>query len=261
MYYIKIYLFQQIARSKIITYFLHKLWIFYQYLRSNYLYFKFYKLKIKINSLSERGQDKWIIDIFELKKKRYKGYFLDIGGGDGFSNSNSFILEKYFNWEGLLVEPDPDQFKKLKIIRSRTLLSNRLIYDTTRNLSFLKDGELSKILTNIKDKTENKILKMNSISLNELLDIHKVPKIIDFFSLDVEGSEEKVITEKVLNNYTFLSLCIERPTIKLHELLVKKNYVFIQSNLYDCFYLHKSFINFKKISRNKKKFTGFYEGK
>jgi len=70
MYYIKIYLFQQIAKSKIITYFLHKLWIFYQYLRSNYLYFKFYKLKLKINSLSDRGQDKWIIDIFELKKKK-----------------------------------------------------------------------------------------------------------------------------------------------------------------------------------------------
>ena len=256
MYYINRFILQALAKSKILTLIFHKLWLIYLILRSRYLYFKFHKLKKKINSLSDRGQDRWIINIFELQKEKYKGYFLEIGGGDGFSNSNTFILEHYFNWKGLLVEPDPDQFKKLRINRPYSSLSNNLIYDKDVNLNFLKNGELSKVL---KEKSNNvNIIEIKSISLNELLNKHKSPKIIDFFSLDVEGSEEKVLTEEVLNNYTFLSLCIERPTEKLHNLLLKKDYFFIQSNLYDCLYVNKNFKNFNKVLLKKKKFTDFY---
>ena len=65
MYYIKRYFFQQLAKSKSLTFILHKIWIGYQYIRSNYLYFLFFKLKIKINSLSDRAQDKWIINVLD----------------------------------------------------------------------------------------------------------------------------------------------------------------------------------------------------
>ena len=96
-------------------------------IRSKYLYFIFYSLKKEIFSLSDRGQDKWIINIFELKKKPYKGFCLEIGGGDGFANSNTFILEKYHGWKGILVEPDPGQFKKQKIQRPNAILSREVI--------------------------------------------------------------------------------------------------------------------------------------
>ncbi len=230
-------------------------------MRSNYLYFLFFKLKIKINSLSDRGQDKWIINIFELKKKLYKGFFLEIGGGNGFSNSNTFILEEYFGWKGILVEPDPEQFKKLKILRTRAITSNKLIYDKKTNLNFLKNGELSKVISDSGTNHKNNIISIESISLIELLNYHKSPRIIDFFSLDVEGSEEKVLTEDVLNQYTFLSLCIERPNLKLHELLTKKNYVFIKSSLYDYFYIHKDFFNYEKVNKKRIKMTETFKSK
>ena len=261
MYYIKRYFFQQLAKSKALTYILHKLWICYQYIRSNYLYFLFFKLKLKINSLSDRGQDKWIINIFELKKKLYKGFFLEIGGGNGFSNSNTFILEEYFGWKGILVEPDPEQFKKLKNLRPRAITSNKLIYDKNIKLNFLVNGELSKVITDSNTKHKNNTIATEATTLIELLNYHNSPKIIDFFSLDVEGSEEKVITEDVLNQYIFLALCIERPNFKLHELLTKKNYVFIKSNLYDFFYIHKNFFNYEKVYKQKKKITEIYESK
>jgi len=260
MYYIKRFFLHLLAKSKALTFILHSLWIIYTNFRSKYLHFKFFKLKKKIYSLSDRGQDQWVIDIFELKKKQYKGFFLEIGGGDGFSNSNTFILEKYFNWNGLLVEPDPEQFEKLKINRPNTLSSNQLIYDSDINLNFLKKGELSKVLLK-RNSDDKNIIEKKSTSLKKLLESFKSPKIIDFFSLDVEGSEEKILTEDVLNNYTFLSICIERPTSKLHDLLLKKNYFFIQSNLYDCLYVNKKFYNFEKIFSKKKKFTGFYKEK
>lgn len=258
MYYIKRFFFQQLAKSKYITYILHKTWITYQYIRSNYLYFLFFKLKIKINSLSDRGQDKWIIEIFELKKKPYKGFFLEIGGGDGFSNSNTFILEKYFNWKGILVEPDPNQYKKLKVMRPRTITSNRLIYNGNIKLNFLKNGELSKVVTPPKNKFKNNIITKKAVPLDKLLTYYNTPKVVDFFSLDVEGSEEKILTEDVLNKYIFLSICIERPSLKLHKLLTKKKYTFIKSNLYDFFYIHRNFFNYKKIFKKRKKITGIY---
>ena len=257
MYYIKRILLQQIAKFKLLTLILHKIWQIYLILRSKYLFFLLFKLNIKIKSLSDRGQDRWVIDIFELKKKNQQGFFLEIGGGDGFSNSNTFILENYFNWSGILVEPDPIQFEKLKKNRPKTILSNKLIYDESTKLNFLKKGELSKIVT--KNSFKKNIVELESITLNELLKSNNAPKIIDFFSLDVEGSEEKVLTEEVLKNYIFLSLCIERPTSLLHYLLLKHNYIFVQSNLYDCFYVNKKFHNFDKVSLTRKKFVGFYE--
>ena len=208
MYYIKTYIFQQIARSKLVTSILHKLWIFYQFIRSNFLYFKFFKLRMKIHSLSDRGQDKWIIEIFQLKKTNYKGFFLEIGGGNGFSNSNTFILEKNFNWKGIIVEPDIDQFRKLKSYRSKMTLSNKLIFDKNKTVNFIKDGELSKITNNISSK--NKIIKVKAITLKKLLKDKKAPRNIDFFSLDVEGSEDKVLTKEVLTKYNFMALTIER---------------------------------------------------
>ena len=81
--------------------------------------------------------------------------------------------------------------------------------------------------------------------------MHKAPSIIDFFSLDVEGSEDKVLTQELLDNYTFLSLCVERPSNYLHELLIKKKYIFVRSNVYDCFYVNEKFFNLKKIKLEK----------
>ena len=260
MYYIKTFIFQQIAKSKFLTVILHKLWIFYQYNRSSFLYFIFFKLGMNVKSLSDRGQDTWIIDIFELNKKKYKGFFLEIGGGNGFSNSNTFVLEKNYNWRGIVVEPDPDQFKKLKINRPKTKISNKLISNNNQLVNFVKNGELSKIV-NDNTSTKNKIIKLKTITLNKLLKDYKAPKYIDFFSLDVEGSEDKVLTKEVLNKFTFMALTIERPSIKLHNLLIKKNYVFIKSKIYDYFYINKKHTNYKKIIKNKKNINFFYKKK
>ena len=77
-------------------------------------------------------------------------------------------------------------------------LSNKLIFDKNKTVNFIKDGELSKITNNISSK--NKIIKVKAITLKKLLKDKKAPRNIDFFSLDVEGSEDKVLTKEVLIN-------------------------------------------------------------
>jgi hypothetical protein len=62
----------------------------------------FKKILFLRDSKSQLGQD-----IFALFTSNFKtgGTFLEIGAADGITLSNSYILEKYFGWTGVLCEP------------------------------------------------------------------------------------------------------------------------------------------------------------
>src|SRR5262249_12423292 len=53
-------------------------------------------------SNSQFKQDIWVITLFQGKRR---GFFLEIGGGDGLWISNTLLLEREFEWSGILVEP------------------------------------------------------------------------------------------------------------------------------------------------------------
>lgn len=40
------------------------------------------------------------------------GFFLDIGAHDGIELSNTYVLEKKYNWSGICVEANPYSFKQ-----------------------------------------------------------------------------------------------------------------------------------------------------
>ena len=46
-------------------------------------------------------------------KNKKNGFFIEAGAYDGEVYSNSLLFEKKLNWTGLLVEPNPDNFKSL----------------------------------------------------------------------------------------------------------------------------------------------------
>ena len=55
------------------------------------------------------------LDFFVLENTYYKkhGYFVDIGAADGVVGSNTFVLEKFYNWSGICVDPNPKLIEKL----------------------------------------------------------------------------------------------------------------------------------------------------
>ena len=65
-------------------------------------------LKHIVKSKSKEQQDFFVLSTLGLKKN---GVFVEFGGLDGLKGSNTYLLEKEFEWEGLIIEPSK-QYKE-----------------------------------------------------------------------------------------------------------------------------------------------------
>jgi FkbM family methyltransferase len=209
--------------------------------------------------LSDRGQDRWVID--EVFHGKRNGYFVELGAHDGFSDSNTLVLEKRYGWSGLLIEPNPIDFAKITEVNNRTATPVPLAVDPEGGkLEFVRDGQLSGLITPDSDngsemrvgeikraRATGLVRTVKAVPLERVLDKYDAPPVIDYFSLDVEGSETRILRSFPFERYTFLSMTIERPTVELNELLFSKGYHFVRNALYDTFYVHETVPNFSEI--------------
>ena len=219
------------------------------------------KLGFVPRSMSDRGQDRWIIrEIFPGKRQ---GFFLELGAADGFSESNTYVLEKRFGWDGICIEPHPDLFDSLVNRYRRTCTCVNLAVDAVPgSVEFVMAGQTSGIISPESDNSPDKrpeeieaarkdgrVRKVEALPLAEILDRYEAPSVIDYFSFDVEGLETRILRGFPFDRYRFLALTIERPTPELNELLFSKGYLFVRNSLYDSFYVHESLPRLKEIRR------------
>ena len=158
------------------------------------------------------------------------GVFIEVGGNDGITQSNTYFLEKYKQWTGLLVEPIPDAFKKMVINRKNSICENyclgnddtkvfqeiwacnlmSIIPNARKNAeddeAFLKEGERCQKIHRIK-------MKIPCTTLKSLLVKHNFNKI-DFLSLDVEGVELEILQGMGINMF-------------------KPKYILVEANFYN----------------------------
>jgi FkbM family methyltransferase len=158
----------------------------------------------RMESYSQIRQDLFVL--FALGKE--PGYFVEFGACDGVYLSNTFLLETYYGWSGLLVEPSKHYNKVLR--QKRTAQIDELCVsdksgDTVKFLEIPNLQGLSGIEQHAYYDTHTDIRKeigveydVNTISLNDLLDKHNCPDVIDYISVDTEGSELSI-----LQNYDF----------------------------------------------------------
>jgi FkbM family methyltransferase len=212
-------------------------------------------------SLSDRGQDRWIID--EVFPQKTGGFFLELGAADGFSDSNTYVLEKRYGWRGICIEPHPELFDALVNRYKRSCTCVPLAVDCERgSVEFVLAGQTSGLLTDESDnsptrrphqikaaRARGRIKVVEALPLHELLDKHGAPPVVDYFSFDVEGLETRILRNFPFNRYTFLAITIERPTPELNALLFRHGYHFVRNSLYDTFYVHETLPNFARIKR------------
>jgi FkbM family methyltransferase len=199
---------------------------------------------------SQLGQDLNIINFYEHKKKLF---FLDIGAYDGIKLSNTYLLEKKYEWNGICSEPLPSEFNKLKKVRNVICDNNAVFSESNKKLSFSVASFISGITNFIDCHTKakkNKQIIVNTITLNDLLIKYNAPEIIHYMSLDTEGTELEILKSVDYSKYKFLYINLEHNYIeprrsKIRELLLKNDYLYKGENKFDDDYIHKSLINGK----------------
>ena len=196
-----------------------------------------------IETYSQEAQDLKVLLHYKLKKD---GYFLEIGASDGLKFSNTYLLEKNYNWTGICVEPIKEDYDKL--INNRCCFcSNLAVYSkSNEELEFniyeynLLSGLNEHINTYSNQPIKEKVI-VKTITLTDLLDNYRAPYFIEYLSLDTEGSEYEILKVFNFNKYKFGLIHVEhnyeepkRQLIK--DLLLENNYSYIGEHKQDDFY-------------------------
>lgn len=177
-------------------------------------------------------------DIFVLRELNFKknGFFVEFGATDGFKFSNSHLLEKRFNWNGIVAEPAKHWHEDLKANRNCYIETDCVWIDSKTVLNFNETEH--KPLSTINDfsnsdrhkkrRTNGKNYDVNSISLLDLLVKYNAPKNIDYLSIDTEGSEYDILSHFDFSKYTFKVITCEhnytKNRDKIYELLKGQGY-------------------------------------
>ncbi|MBT5432635.1 MAG: hypothetical protein P8Q36_15935 [Alphaproteobacteria bacterium] len=70
----------------------------------------------KLFWFSQAGQDKYLDE--HVFAGRRNGFFVDVGGYDGITGSNTASFELFRGWDGILVEPVPNFFELARQYRN-----------------------------------------------------------------------------------------------------------------------------------------------
>ncbi|KAK7065729.1 hypothetical protein SK128_020167, partial [Halocaridina rubra] len=119
------------------------------------------------------------------------GFFVEAGAYDGERMSNTLHFEHYFGWSGLLIEANPLLFHQLqtKHRRAYTIHSCLSLHPVAEMVRF--DFPANALLGRINDKKKEGDLNQCFPLYSLLLALDRTR--VDFFSLDIEGDELKVL--------------------------------------------------------------------
>lgn len=208
------------------------------------------KIKFITPFKSQKNQDLWVI--FTALPFKRNGFFVELAAADGTTHSNTYALEKLFGWRGICIEPNPGFFSILKQKR-KCIVDNSVVSDTEEMIDFRIDNEQRGGI--VAEDTDNNphirgdqlqdatIISLKTVTLTSIFERLNAPGIIDYLSLDVEGSEERVLRNFDFNRYRFQCLTIERPTPSLNQILFDNGYVFVKNHSDDTFYVHQTLLN------------------
>jgi FkbM family methyltransferase len=191
-------------------------------------------LKILRQSKSQLGQDVFALYESGLKKN---GFFVEFGATNGVDLSNSYLLEKEFGWSGIVAEPATRWHEELKSNRSCHIETNCVWRESNKVLTFSEtdEGEFSTIglfdsaESRKRNRKHGKTYDVSTISLVDLLDKYNAPRIVDFLSIDTEGSEYEILSNCDFKKYQFRVITCEHnfaPQRKsIFSLLTSNGYV------------------------------------
>jgi len=158
-------------------------------------------------------------DLFVLSELGFKrnGYFVEFGATNGVDLSNTYLLEKKFGWLGIVAEPLKSKYAEL--IRNRSChIEDKCVWKSSGELlKFLEanDQDLSTIFEyqdkdlHHESRKNGQISDVETISLTDLLEKYNAPRLIDYLSIDTEGSEFEILSNFNFEKYEFRVITVE----------------------------------------------------
>jgi len=191
--------------------------------------------------------------------------FLEFGATDGISLSNSYMLENNFGWTGILAEPSPQWHEELKNNRPNTKIITDCIWKCSgEKLDFFvsdsgvlstlvdfKHSDLSSMPANTLARIKNgKVVKVETISINDVMEKNFNGDAPSYLSIDTEGSEYEILQSLDFEKYRPVVFTIEHNFTNLQnkfdELMISKGYVrvFRKITSFDAWYVRTDAIKY-----------------
>ena len=193
-----------------------------------FLNFYSYLITNHNQSMTDLYQDLFVLFCLDQKEK---GKFLEFT--KNYDYSNSLLLEKKFNWEGVLVS----SAKEINKTRPNCkIIDNYFSANKSQSeyiFSYPPVSDLQK-----KTETPQKILSANDIFLKHF---NKSP--IDYMSIDADGSEMKILEEIDLKKFAPTIITVKHHFTEqqamLDKLLSQNNYLrfFKEHSQFDAWYV------------------------
>lgn len=177
-------------------------------------------------SKSQFRQDLFVLA--ELNNKR-NGFFVEFGATNGIDSSNTYLLETEFGWSGILVEPAKVWHKQLARNRSSRIdfscvwsSSNKMIdFKETEEALFSTASDFVSADMHAEAREKGKNYVVPSISLEDLLDKYSAPRLVDYLSIDTEGSELEILEQFDFDKYKFSVITCEHNFSSNRERVLK----------------------------------------
>ncbi len=180
------------------------------------------------------------------------GFFIEAGANDGYTQSNTYYLEKKRAWTGVLVEGIPALFDKCRSERENAAVFNFALVSEEFNEPFItmhfadlmstvdsSFGTVEETKQHINRGIEVQHLdstysvEVPTSTLSSVLDLHGETNQIDFLSLDVEGYELSVLEGIDFDRHRPTYILVEARKLDLVDKhLVKNGYRMVEQMTY-----------------------------
>lgn len=95
------------------------------------------------DSRSQLSQDLFVLYQTNLKRN---GFFVEFGATDGVSLSNTYLLEKHFQWNGIVAEPGRSWHEKLEGNRN-CIVDKRCVWRSSGEVVDFADASVHELST------------------------------------------------------------------------------------------------------------------
>ncbi len=152
---------------------------------------------MNLKSNSRENQDLFVL--YVLNKKN-NGTYIEIGANHPIIDSNTFLLEKEFNWKGLSFEIDVTLVNTFNVIRTNPcILADATVIDYNQLFEFCNTPKHIDFLQLDIDPHENTLKALNKIDLSKY-EFSIITYEHDFYR---GGEKEREESRKILDNYGY----------------------------------------------------------